>query len=175
MQLDPRVSGGFGAGAADCRGTPLVDVESDLHNIGRKATHAPSGFYRGDGSGPAVCDANPLPSCSGLPAVDTRLVNPPCTLRGTGWNRFQWLCQNPQDHAVSMLPFDTNVDTSLVIKDNHRPVLARPVDPTLAMPKGGRDATEGAPRWIPKTCNGVGAVDEPPNMLWRSCSEIGRM
>jgi hypothetical protein len=180
MQGDPRVSAGFGAGTSDCETMPLVDVESDLHNIGRRATHAPGGLYRGDGSAPSICGGGalrPIPLCEALPSVDTRMAHPPCTLRGTGWNRWEWLCQDPQQRATTLLPFDANVDTSLVVKDNHRPNLARPVDQTLAMPPGKRDrsADVGAPQWIPKTCNGVGAVDEPPTMLWRNCEEVARL
>ena len=32
-----------------------------------------------------------------LNSEPTKLSNPPCNLRGTGWNRWEWLCQNPQD------------------------------------------------------------------------------
>ena len=161
-----------------CMNSSLVDVESDLQNLTRPATLAPGGLYRGNGAAPTTCSAvstAAFPTCEGLAAVDTRLANPPCTLRGTGWNRWEWLCRNPQDNA--MATFSANVDTSIVIKDNHRPVIARPVDPTMAMPPGKNDASAsvGAPQWMPKTCNGVGNVDEPPEILWRSCAEVARI
>jgi hypothetical protein len=112
-------------------------------------------------------------------------VNPPCTLRGTGWNRWEWLCRNPQDNAL--MPFDAYVDTSLVIKDNHRPTLACPIDQAIAMPPGCRnvDAAIGAPEWMPQSCPmtaggtggglPVGPVGEGPLLLWRTCSEVARM
>ena len=167
------------SGVAMCTGN-IVDVESDLHNIGRRASLAPGGQYRGDGGPPSVCGANARlqsgVACDGIASVDTRLANPPCTLRGTGWNRWEWLCRNPQEHAL--LPFDAYVDTSLVVKDNHRPHVARPLDPTLAMPPGGRiaDPSVGSPAWMPacSTAN-VGPTGEPPNVLWRTCDEVARM
>ena len=179
---DPRVVAGPGAGDSECVSQSLVDVESDLHNINRRATNAPlrplpRRRRRADRCGAPVGTGavRPYPSCDGIPTVDTRLANPPCTLRGTGWNRFEWLCQDPQQHAL--LGFNANVDTSILVKDAHRPFLARLVDPTLALPPGkrDRDASVGAPQWIPKTCNGVGNVDEPPSMLYRSCDEVARI
>ncbi len=173
------------SGDSTCATQSLVDVESELQNINRRATLSPDGLYRGDGGGPTACGrsisngvANNLaafPQCDGLPAVDTRLANPPCTLRGTGWNRWEWLCRDPQERVI--IPFDAYIDTSIVVKDNHRPHVARPVDPTLAMPPGkaDRDAAIGAPQWIPQMCDGVGAVDEPPNMMWRSCAEVAKI
>lgn len=181
LAADPWVNLGT-SGAGSCPSQPLIDVESDLHNIGRRATLDPNGLYRGGGGQPIVCGAAVgaaqmvgAASCSAIPSVDTRLANPPCTLRGTGWNRWEWLCQDPQ--ARAMVPFDWNVDTSIVVKDNHRPVLARPVDPTLALPPGKHDASAsvGAPQWMPQLCNGVGSVDESPIMLWRSCDEVARI
>ena len=175
LQGDSRMIMGT-SGASICSGN-LVDVESDLHNIGRRATLAPSGLYRGDGSPPSLCPnggLQPYPACDGITAVDTRLVNPPCTLRGTGWNRWEWLCRDPQDHAL--IPFDANIDTSLVVKDNHRPHIARPIDPSLAMPPGGHSfsADAGAPQWVPCSSSNY-PVGESVNMLWRTCSEVGKL
>ena len=36
--------------------------------------------------------------CDMPTAEETRQSNPPCNLRGTGWNRWEWLCKNPQKH-----------------------------------------------------------------------------
>ena len=56
----------------------------------------------------------------------THYYNPPCTLRGTGWNRWEWLCQNPQNRAI--VPFNRGlfigVNTNLMARDNHRPCYA---------------------------------------------------
>lgn len=183
LTLDPRINAQH-VGDSLCQTQSMVDTESELMNLTRPATRAPCGLYRGDGGQPTVCGAPlggkggaalPYPVCNAIPTVDTRLVNPPCTLRGTGINRFEWLCQDPQKNAL--MPFDANIDTSIVTKDAHRPFLARPIDQTLALPNGNRDLNPGygAPDWIPKCGGAVGAVDEPPTMLFRSCAEIDRI
>ncbi len=62
------------------------------------------------------------PDCD-IPIENTRLSNPPCTLRGTGWNRFDPICMNPQDQIF--FPGEYQIPTRLVFKDNHRPLLPR--------------------------------------------------
>ena len=64
-----------------------------------------------------------FPTCH-FSVEDSRLSNPPCTLRGTGWNRFQPLCLDPQDQVL--FPGDYQVPTRLVVKDNHRPCVPTP-------------------------------------------------
>lgn len=56
--------------------------------------------------------------------VETRLDNPGCTLRGTGFNRWDWVHMDPQKNV--MVPFDFMVDTKQLAKDNHRPHIVRP-------------------------------------------------
>jgi hypothetical protein len=154
-------------GGADCDNVPLVDVESDLHNVGRRATNCPTGHYLPK----PPCTLKPYDNCTRqtLPAADTRLNNPPATLRGTGWNRWEWLCMDPQ--ARALVPFDFNVDTTIVAKDNHRPHIARPLDQTAAMPpaKYVADPSVGAPHWQPACLT---PNNDPPTMHWRSCEEV---
>ena len=64
--------------------------------------------------------------------LKTRLSNPSCNLRGTGWNRWEWLCDNPQERVL--MPFDTNISNRLVVKDNHRPVIPKLIDQTPILP-----------------------------------------
>ena len=61
-----------------------------------------------------------MPSCL-FNTEDTRLSNPPSTLRGTGINRFNPLCFDPQDKIF--FPGDYHVSTRLVFRDNHRPCI----------------------------------------------------
>lgn len=163
-----------------------VDVESELRNITRPATRDPAGKYRGAGGPPTVCGGVPMhhgatvlgdvPTCRMPPSVDSRMTTPSCTLRGTGWNRFEWLCQDPQAHAL--MPFDSLINTSIVMKDNHRPHLARPIDPTLALPPSASRCVKPINAMsIP--CNaqgglGVGPDGEPPILSFRTCQEIDR-
>ena len=67
-----------------------------------------------------------------IPREDTRLSNPPCTLHGTGWNRWEWLCYNPQDKAI--IPFEWNVNANMLMRDNHKPCLERPMDQSNTLP-----------------------------------------
>ena len=78
----------------------------------------PQGTFRKNGQ---RCTDNNLvdfPSCS-FNTEDTRLSNPPSTLKGTGVNRFQPLCFNPQEKIF--FPGEYQTSTRLVFRDNHRP------------------------------------------------------
>jgi hypothetical protein len=163
---DARVVQGT-TGGSECRDVGLVDVESDLLNRSRRATNCPTGKYQPT----KPCPMKGYPEClqRALPVEDTRLNNPPCTLRGTGWNRWEWLCQDPQERAF--VPFDFNVDTAIVLKDNHRPHIPTPLDQAAALPPGkGRPPQHGAPDWTPR-CDTM-ATDGLPIVHWRSCKEV---
>jgi hypothetical protein len=159
-------------------GGVIVDIESDLHNITRKASRNPMAMYRGDGKDPASASiaanvqAMLPPACKQLPAVDTRLTTPPCTLRGTGWNRWEWLCRDPQDRAIR--PFVANVNTGILVKDNHRPHLAKPIDPTLALPPGA--SAECSPMPVAEPCHPKKPFHgESTAIGWRSCVDLDRI
>jgi hypothetical protein len=86
-------------------------------------------------------------------------------LRSTGWNRWEWLCQNPQDKAL--MPFDFLISNRLMMKDNHRPCLPKPLDqcamnpePKPSMIKPLSDYVKGARQ------------DMIPSVHYRNCSEI---
>lgn len=84
------------------------------------------------------------------PTEDTRLSNPPCTLRATGINRWEWLCWNPQDRAL--VPFEWNTSYRTVVKDNFVPCLPVPLDQTAALPHAGNAAlapTFAVPKGLP--------------------------
>lgn len=131
-----------------------VDVESDLFNINRPTSDCPTKKYtpncepfscsnQGEACGAGTIETckdskNPLrnswnrpgdnnlvnfPNCF-FPTEDTRLSNPPQTLRGTGWNRFNPLCKNPQENIT--FPGQYNTPTRMVVRDNHRPSVVSP-------------------------------------------------
>lgn len=78
------------------------------------------GVFRKNGQ---RCTDNNLvdfPSCS-FNTEDTLLSNPKSTLRGTGINRFQPLCINPQEKIF--FPGEYHTSTRLVFRDNHRPCI----------------------------------------------------
>lgn len=131
-----------------------VDVESELFNLNRNTSNCPSKKYipncapnscsnQGEICGAGVTEncndpENPLrnpwnrPGDNNLvnfkncffPTEDTRLSNPATNLRGTGWNRFNPLCKDPQEQYT--FPGQYMTSTRLVVKDNHRPSVVAP-------------------------------------------------
>lgn len=108
-----------------------TDVESDLFNITRPGTRIACGQY--DPTKDAVGKASVVPPKEeSFPTTHTRLVDPPCTLRSSGWNRWEWLCQNPQESV--MMPFDNMVTTRLAQKDQFRPCIPKPINSDELLP-----------------------------------------
>ena len=118
------------SGDSLCQDKPQVDVESELWLISRQATNCPTGKYLP--SQQPFCKTTSIKDCQGIRNEATRISNPPCTLRSTGWNRFEWLCMQPQDKAL--IPFDFNINSTLIVKDNFRPCLPNPIDFSKSLP-----------------------------------------
>lgn len=108
-------------GAAHDMSSTKTDVESDLLNLARPTTRSACG-----GFDPAqdIRYLTPMPETA-FPQTHARLVDPPCTLRGSGWNRWSWLCENPQEGA--MIPFEWGVDSRHAAKDAYLPAIAKPL------------------------------------------------
>ena len=164
-------------GAATCKN--LVDVDSELMGLNRRASRDPNGKYIPTPK--AFCDTK-LPDganssgdvCSELDSENSRLTNPPCTLRSTGWNRWEWMCQNPQDKAL--LPFQTLINNRLIVKDNHRPCVPRPMDQAQCLPSKAAlepNCTKQA-SWNTAHPNMyvVKPSNDLPSIHWRKCNEI---
>lgn len=116
-------------GGAVCE-KELVDVDSELMGIKRRASKCPADKYLPTNK--EFCDKKIPKECLFLNPEDTRMSNPPCTLRGTGWNRWEWLCKDPQEKAL--VPFDFLINNRLVVKDNHRPCVPEPEDQSVSLP-----------------------------------------
>ena len=148
----------------------IIDVDSELMGITRKNSRCPTNQYiPGEKD---YCVAKAPKECRDLDAEDTRLSNPPCTLRSTGWNRWEWMCQNPQNHAV--VPFEYMINNSLVVKDNHRPLVPRPIDPSASLPTPVAlipDCPSG--EW-PMEDNKYAPRKDLPSTHWRCAEEIRR-
>lgn len=143
---------------------PLVDVESDLFQIGTKNTKDPNarfqptcvqcgsdldGYPAGSGVA-ATCDKCHeelfhLPVCESPMTDSTRISNPVCTARGVGINRFQPLCLNPQDENRWFHPSEVGISYRMVVKDNHVPCIPKLLDPAPALPKRSPERVSGAP------------------------------
>ena len=170
-------------GVSLSKNTPLVDIDSELIGISRNLSDCPELKYLPSKNNQSYCGAhsNKVVGCQKnakvcvdntnvinfkdcfKPTEDTRLSNPPCTLRGTGWNRWEWLCLDPQERVE--IPFDYNIDNRIVVKDNHRPCIPTPVDPVPALP---------IPKKLPCeiTENTCGNFTQPPSVHWRNSQEI---
>ncbi len=108
-----------------------TDVESDLFNINRPTTKTSCNLYNPMKNDVNAAAPESVKECS-FPQTFTRLVDPPCTLRSTGWNRWEWLCDNPQETV--MVPFDNLITTRLQQKDQFRPCIPKPQDPNALLP-----------------------------------------
>jgi hypothetical protein len=147
-------------GVSLCSDKPQVDVESDLLIMTRKASNCPTQKYLP--SETSSCPLKNFPDCRALPNETTRLSHPSCSLRSTGWNRWEWLCQNPQNKAL--VPFDFNIANRTVVKDNHRPCIPRPIDQSQSLPPLNYSDEMVAyvpPCAIPNT--------DIPSTHWRKC------
>jgi hypothetical protein len=108
-----------------------TDVESDLFNINRNTTKEVCGQYDPNDNRMNKADKRAIKESS-FPQTHARLNDPPCTLRSSGWNRFQWLGQNPQENV--MMPFDWYIPGRIVHKDAHRPCIPTPLSPEPVIP-----------------------------------------
>ncbi len=109
-----------------------VDVESDLMGVSRVASRCPTKKYTpsnlesmgnnefGDRTfDPKAMVNNVNFTCEKFPTEDTRLSNPSCNLRGTGINRFEDLCLDPQSNIF--IPTQINLSSRMMAKDNYKP------------------------------------------------------
>ena len=122
-------------GGSICADKPLVDVDSELKRLNYILSDDDNKGYQPCSK---YCDLYNFKDCY-QPQENTRMDNPPSNMRGTGINRWEWLCQNPQDKVSfdvgnGRLPFQSHVDTNILFRDNHRPCLPHPIDPELSLP-----------------------------------------
>lgn len=128
--------GGFGASLCE----NLIDVDSDLMNITRKASDCPSRKFL-PGANDNLCGKITHPKNCGedlsvtnfLTREDTLISNPKCTNKERSINRWEWLCRDPRDRAI--VPFPWFVANRIVVKDAHRPLVPTLLDQSKALPQ----------------------------------------
>lgn len=116
-------------GPATCSIKSTVDDSSELQGLNYKLSKCNKDQYVGNYNITGNCDFNMnyIKDNFFAPQEDTRLSNPVNNLRGTGINRWEWLCENPQDNVLE--PFDRiPVNYKMVAKDNHVPFIEKPLD-----------------------------------------------
>lgn len=121
-------------GPATCTMKTAVDDSSELLGLNYKKSKCNADEYVPGKYTPAGgCAVGIAGRECFAPREDTRLSNPPCTLRGTGINRFEWLCHDPQERAIE--EFDrVPVNYRMVAKDNHVPIIDTPQDQSVFFP-----------------------------------------
>ncbi len=163
----------------------LIDTESELKLLNYRASNAPQHKYIPKCSQQSCQTGYPGPEAGGIqfdvmdqdkcpqkgnkvhfadcPKLRTeysRVSYPVCDMRGTGVNRFQPLCQDPQDRSRWEHPSEIGINYRMVVKDNHRPCIPKPMDNSALLPK-------------PLTAKGVpSSVEDGPNGLPQKRSTI---
>lgn len=167
-------------GVSIARNTSMIDIDSELIGLNRNLSNCPDRKFLPNQYGSFHCGAQNSkvgPQCRPTDKVcidnsvqlhykdcgpyteDTRLSNPPSTNRGVGINRWQWLCQDPQDRVVE--PFDFQINTNIVSRDNHRPCIPTPIDQFNVFPiPNNRPICDT----ITPVCH---APTMPPSVSWR--------
>ena len=154
----------------------LIDIDSELLGLKKRHSKDPSKKY-------IATDANKglrrsdnnlqhWDNCF-IPEEHTRLSNPSCNLRGTGINRWEWLCLNPQDRIE--VPFDYNISNRTLVKDNHRPCIPTPINQELVLPSykdndNGNGNGNGNSIKCEKTSNVCSAYTGPSSTNWHKCN-----
>lgn len=151
-----------------CKNKLIVDVHSELLGLNMKLSECPSKRT----IDPLYCENAFLKDCENtfLAAEETKISNPPGTLRGTGWNRWEWLCTNPQDNAI--VPFETNIQNKTIVKDNHRPCLPTLKNSDPVLPNDDNVCITDKGQAFDKMYDNE---EQVPFIHWRPCCEINKL
>ena len=149
---EPGFYGGPGVSMPDDRS--MIDVETDLHKgypIGPYDARRPycpelyitssdgvgTGEPCGGGIIPGMEKSQPrlkhLKECS-FGQIESRSVMPPCSLRGTGYDRFDPLCSDVTDPKAWEFPGESNIQWRQVLKDTFKPCCLKPWSQDAALP-----------------------------------------
>lgn len=106
------------SGASWVEGQWRTDVESDLKGIDRLGSKIRCDAVQYN---PNTNSINNIPLANAqdenVPQTFARLVDPPCTLRATGWNRWHPLFHNPQETFET--PFDFFIPSRDIDKEKY--------------------------------------------------------
>lgn len=150
----------------------LMDVDSELMGLNVKNTKCPEKDFNPERSNEQFKNSNKThyADCPNFVGENTRLSNPTCTLRGTGWNRWEWLCQDPQDKAI--IPFNIELNTSIMTKDDHRPCVPRPVDQFTGHPVSQYNDPNVVMYNDQTIRNGVQNNELFADQSWKNCAQV---
>lgn len=121
-------------GGSSCINISQIEIDSELRLIQKPASKCTSDAML------AKCDSYVFTDCQTLPTENTRLQNPPSTLRCNGINRFEHLCQDPQKVKFITRDLNTyNVSSRIIVKDNHRPLSVTLMNQSPILPPQNAD------------------------------------
>jgi hypothetical protein len=163
-------------GPGFCEPGSTVDTGSELRGLNYRNTkcaseqYLPGKYTPKQGGVCAPAGKYPIRGCA-TPTESTRLSNPPCTLRATGWNRWEWLCYDPQDKAV--VPFDYLVSNRIMVKDNHVPCIPNPQNQTNEIQGSVAGEINSLTKWTPPPNSGAAAPGNADAAVsYRSCEHV---
>jgi hypothetical protein len=133
-------------GASHDMSSTKTDVESDLRNLARPVTRTVCGQYQPEEGMARAARLTPMPEAD-FPRTYERLVDPACNVKGVGVNRWQWLCQDPQENVL--LPFEHGINTQLASRDGYLSKLTLPLEASRTA--ADHRAFCGGPTYIPPT------------------------
>jgi len=113
-------------GPNTCTMKKAIDDNSELLGLNYKNSRCNENAYLPGKYNSTGCEVKTSIKPYARPTEDSRLSNPPCTLRATGINRWQWLCADPQERAIE--DFSRLVNSKLLLKDNHVPLVEEAFD-----------------------------------------------
>ena len=150
----------------------LMDVDSELMGLTRKNSKCPSNKYNPDKANEEFKNSklNHYGDCPNFVGESTRLSNPACTLRGTGWNRWEWLCQNPQDKAI--VPFNIELNTSIMAKDDHRPCIPNLLNNDTSWTISENNNDDIVMYYDQDITKGIKVSEGFENQHWKNCTQI---
>lgn len=123
-------------GGMSCDNHLQIEIDSELKLINTPASYC-------NHNSAITCDPSNFPVCTSLEVENTRLTNPPSTLRCQGINRFDTLFHDPQNNSFGTWDYVTyNVPTRMIVKDTFRPTLDIPANQAKFLPDlNASDAT----------------------------------
>lgn len=153
----------------------VIDIDSELHGLFKRNSKdynknyvscCPNNVCNGNINSQYPNYLTDIQNCNMIVNEYTRLSNPSCNLRCKGWNRWEWLCLNPQNNIE--IPFDYNISNRIIVKDNHRACIPKPINNELSLPKNYNNLRNIVNN--ERLCSNVSAnFTQPKSVNWENC------